>query len=143
MELDAIKIYHAYMRQQLELDPMEDLREPQHCNYLYLSYFDNWMHSESILSVIYVLHFEIGEAIRNLRSHRNLLDNSTFFPQAMYVPPTLTKLYGSVEPLPLPDLDDARWPILDIHTSKAYRSKIACDCCQVMKASTRSKFGRI
>jgi hypothetical protein len=143
MELEAVKVRHAYMRRQLELEPTEHLREPRHCNYLYLSYFDNWVHPESILSVIYVLHVEIGEAIRNGRSHRSLLENGTFFLRAVYVPPALPDLYGTLETLPLPDLDDPGWPLPDMHTSEAYRSKLACDFCQVMKASTGSKFGRI
>lgn len=143
MELQAVKVRHAYMRRQLLLDPREDLREPRHCNYLYLSYFDNWVHPESILSVIYVLHVEIGESTRSGRSHRSLLENGTFFLRAVYVPPTLPELYGSVEPLPLPDLDDPSWPLPDMHTNEAYRSKFACDYRQVMKASTGSKFGYI
>lgn len=143
MELDAVKIRHAYMRRQLQLEAAEDLREPRHCNYLYLSYFDNWVHPESILSVVYVLHAEIGESTRNGRSHRSLLENGTFYLRAVYVPPTLPELYGTLEPLPLPDLLDPDWPLPDMHTSEAYRTKFGCDFRQVMKASTGSKFGRI
>lgn len=32
MELEAVKICHAYMHRQLELDATKDLREPRHCN---------------------------------------------------------------------------------------------------------------
>jgi hypothetical protein len=110
---------------------------------LYLSYFDDWVDPDSILSVIYVLHIEVGEAIRNGRSYWSLLDNGTFFFKEVYVPPTTPELYWHLEPLPLPELDDPDWPLPDMDTSESYRTKIACEFRQVMKATMGSKFGRV
>jgi hypothetical protein len=110
---------------------------------LYLPYFDDWVDPDSILSVIYVLHFEVGKAIQNGRSYQSLLDNGTFFLKEVYAPPTTLELYGHLEPLPLPELDDPNWLLPDMDTSESYRTKMACDFRQVMKATMERKFGQV
>jgi hypothetical protein len=55
------------------------------------------------------------------------LDNGTFFLKEIYVLPTTPELYGHLEPLPLPELDDPDWPLPDMDTSESYRTKMACD----------------
>ena len=87
LQLDAIKVRHAYQRRQLQLDPATSVKEPRACNLLYQSYWDDWIDPTAVMDVILVVHHEVGEAaIRNGRSHKQLLDNGTFFLKAVYVP---------------------------------------------------------
>lgn len=138
-KLAAIEVRHAYQRRQLELDPVSSANEPRACNYLYASYWDDLVPPSSVLDVILVLHHEIGEAGRNGRSHRQLLENGTFFLRAVYVPRSGSELYGSLEALPLPKLSDIFWPVPDMHTSEAFRAKMAHDIAAAMKGGTGSK----
>ena len=96
------------------------------------------------MDVILVVHHEVGEAaIRNGRSHKQLLDNGTFFLKAVYVPQSGSCLYGSLEELPLPALDDPHWPLPDMHTSEAFRLKLATDIAEAMKGGTGSKAAHV
>lgn len=138
MKLDSILVRYAYQRRQLLLDPEVAATEPRACNYLYDSYREDWIPPTSVLDVILVLHHEVGEATRNGRGHKELLENGTFYLRAMYVPRAGTNLYGHLEALPLPALTDPDWPILDMHTSEAFRRKMASDIAAAMKGSTGS-----
>ena len=139
LNLDAIKVCHAYQHRQLQLDPVASTNEPRACNLLYASYWDDWVPPSSVLEVILVLHQEIGEAARNGRSHKQLLENGTFFLRAVYVPQSGTELYGSLEVLPLPALTDPDWLVPDMHTSEAFRLKLATDIAAAMKGGSGSK----
>jgi hypothetical protein len=139
MKLEAIQVRHAYQRRQLHLDPRTAAAEPCVCNYLYLSYWDDWVLPTSVLDVILVVHHEIGEAGCNVRSHRQFLENGTFFLRAVYIPQAGMELYGSLEALPLPDLTDISWPVPDMHTSEAFHLKLAMDIAAAMKGGTGSK----
>ena len=143
IRLDAILVRHAYQQRQLQLDPAVAAAEPRACNLLYASYWDDWVSPSSVLDVILVLHHEIGEAGRNGRSYKQLLDNGTFFLKAVYVPRSGEELYGSLEPLPLPKLTDPAWPVPDMHTSEAFRLKLAMDVAAAMKVGTGCKVARV
>lgn len=144
LQLDAIKVRHAYQRRQLQLDPTTSAKEPRACNFLYLSYWDDWIDPASVMDVILVLHYEIGAAmIRSSRSYKQLLDNGTFFLRAVYVPKSGSSLYGSLEELHLPALDDPYWPLPDMHTSEAFRAKLATDIADSMKGGTGSKASHV
>lgn len=143
IKLDAIQVRHAYQRRQLHLDPLASASEPRACNLLYASYWDDWVPPSSILDVILVVHHEVGEAGRNGRSHKQLLENGTFFLKAVYVPRSGEELYGSLELLPLPELTDAAWPVPDMHTSEAFCLKLAMDIAATMKGGTGSKIARV
>lgn len=143
LELDAIKVRHAYQRRQLHLDPVVAANEPRACNLLYASYWDDWVSPSSVLDVILVVHHEIGEASRNSKSSKQLLANGTFFLKAVYVPQSGTELYGALQPLPLPALTDPYWPIPDMHTSEAFRLKLAVDISSAMKGGTGSKAAHV
>lgn len=144
LKLDAIKVRHAYQRRQLLLDPATAAREPRGCNLLYQSYWDDWVDPTAVMDVILMLHHEVGEAaVRNGRSHKTLLENGTFFLKAVYVPQSGSSLYGSLEELPLPALDDPYWPLPDMHTSEAFRLKLATDISEAMKGGTGSKSAHV
>ena len=121
MKLESILVRHAYQRRQLLLSPNDSALEPRARNYLYESYWENWIPPTSVLDVILVLQHVVGEATRSGRDYKDLLDNGTFYLRAVYVPPSGSELYGSLEPLPLPELTDPDWPIPDIFTSEAFR----------------------
>ena len=72
-----------------------------------------------VLDVILVLHHKVGEATRNRRIYKQLLDNGTFFIKADYVPRSRRELYGILEVLVLPELTDHVWPVPNMHTSEA------------------------
>jgi hypothetical protein len=144
MKLEAILVRHAYHRRQIVLDPEgEHANEPRLPHFLYASYWEDWVHPTSILDHILVLHHEVGEATRNGRSPRDLMENGTFYLRAVYVPPARGQLYGELEPIPLPDLDDPEWPVPDMHTSEAFRTKFAADIGAAMKATTGSKVAHV
>ena len=144
LQLDAIKVRHAYQRRQLQFDPATSAKEPRVYNLLYQSYWDDWIDPTAVMDVILVVHHEVGEAaIRNGRSHKQLLDNGTFFLKAVYVPQSGSCLYESLEELPLPALDDPHWPLPDMHTSEAFRLKLAMDIAEAMKGGTGSKAAHV
>lgn len=110
---------------------------------LYQSYFEDWVDPDSILGVIMVVHSDVGEATRNGRSYKELLDVGIFFSNLVYVPPTPGLLYGSVEPLLLPSFSDPEWPLPDMHTSEAFRAKLYADFQSVTKSTTGSRMGHL
>ena len=138
MTLVSILVQHAYQRRQLHLDPETAAIEPKACNYLYASYWEDWVPPTSVLDVIFVLHHEVGEATRNGRAYKELLADGTFYLRAVYVPRSGNELYGSLEMLPLPELTDSDWPLPDMHTSELFRRKLAVDIAAAMKAGTGS-----
>lgn len=107
MTLDSILVRHAYQRRQLQLNPLAAASEPNVCNYLYASYWEDWVPPTSVLDVIFVLHHEVGEATRNGRGYKELMADGTFYLRAVYVPRSGNELYGSLEMLPLPKLTDS------------------------------------
>jgi hypothetical protein len=58
-----------------------------------------------MLDIILMLHHEVGEATCYGRGYKELLDNSTFYLWAVYMPRSGAELYGSLEPLSLPKLN--------------------------------------
>ena len=91
-----------------------------------------------MLDVILVLHHVVGEATCSGRDYKDLLDHGIFYLRAVYVPPSGSELYGSLEPLLLPELTDPDWPIPDMFTLEAFRRKMADDIAAAMKGSTGS-----
>ena len=79
MRLSKIRVCHVYHMWQLELNPAVQKSEPRKANYLYASYFDDWVHPTSIIDYIVVVHIDIGKASRNSRIHKELLEQGTFF----------------------------------------------------------------
>lgn len=69
---------------------------------LFPTYFDDWVDPASITGLILSMHREIGELIFGGRSHRELYEASIFFYKWVYVPLAGTRLYGELEPIPLP-----------------------------------------
>src|SRR5450759_778084 len=100
MTLESILVRHAYQQRQLFLDPVVEAGEPRHCNYLYASFWEDHVPPSSVLDIILVLHHVVGEAARNGRRHRDLMENGTFYLRAVYVPRSEAELYGSLEDLP-------------------------------------------
>ena len=140
MKLGKVLVCHAYLLQQLQLDPArEHGNEPRVANYLYALYWEDWVHPTSILDHILVLHHEVDEATRNRRHHRDLMESGTFYLWATYVLATIGQLYGELEAIPLLELDDLEWLVPDMHTTKAFRSKLATDFGVAMKASFGNK----
>ena len=91
-----------------------------------------------MLDVILVLHHVVGEATCFGRDYKDLLDHGIFYLRAVYVPPSGSELYGSLEPLSLPELTDPDWPIPDMFTLEAFRRKMVDDIAAAMKGSTGS-----
>lgn len=143
MVLDGVLVRHAYQRQQLELDPEAPTVEPRKSNFVYTSYWEDWVSPECVLDVILVLHHEIGEALRNGRTHKQLLENGTFYLRGVYVPACGLDLYSKIEALPLPQLKDQDWPIPDMNTSESFRLKMAIDIAGAMKGGTGSKAAHV
>jgi hypothetical protein len=112
--------------------------EPRACNYLYASYWEDWVPPTSVLDVVLVLYHELGESTRNGRIHRELMMNGTFYLRSVYVLSLGAELYGSLEALPLPAISDPDWPIPDMHTSEAFHRKLAVDIATAMKGSIGS-----
>lgn len=139
MKLESVLVRHAYERRQIHLDPVVSATEPRACNYLYASYWEDWVPPTSILDVILVLHHEVGEATRNGRGYKDLRADGTFYLRAVYVPRSGNQLYGTLEALPLPELTDSEWPLPDMHTSEFFRRKLAVDIAAAMKGSTGSR----
>lgn len=105
-----------------------------------MSEFKDWVHPESIIGVIVVLHADIGERTRGLRSHAELLkDNVFFFYNATYVPKSESTSFGHLVPIPLPGFDSAGWPLLDMFTTEAFRAKFRTDIQSSMRPTTGSK----
>ena len=61
----------------------------------------------------------------------------------MYVLATLEMLYGSVEPISLPAFVNPEWPLLDMHTNEAFRSKLEVEFAAVMKATIGGSFAHV
>ena len=74
---------------------------------LYPSYWKNWQDPQIILSIIVCHYHEIREAMRGVRTHAELTDLGIFFYKDLYVLPTQGRLYGNLEPISLPNLDDS------------------------------------
>lgn len=142
-KLEAVLVRHAYLRRQIHLDPEVAHNEPRCANYLYASFWEDWVHPSSILDIILVVHHEVGEATRNHWAHRDLMENGTFYLRAVYVPPAGIELYGHLEPIPLPTFDDPAWPVPDMLTSEAFRSRLTNDFAAAMKPTTGSKAAHI
>lgn len=98
---------------------------------------------ESVFDVILVLYHEIGEALRNGRTHKQLLENGTFFLRGVYVPASGSNLYGNIEALPLPELKDQDWPVPHMNNSESFRLKMALDIAGAMKRGTGSLVAHI
>ena len=113
--------------------------EPRTCNYLYASFWEDWVPTTFVLDVVLVLHHELDELTRNGISHRKLMENGTFYLRGVYVPCSGTELYGNLELLLLPALTDPNWPIPDMHTSEGFRRKLAVDIAASMKGGTGSR----
>lgn len=59
--------------------------------------------------------------------------------QWIYVPPSGTRLYGSLEEIPLPGLSSHDWPLLDMSTLEAFYAKMRSNFQLSKKPSTRSR----
>jgi hypothetical protein len=114
-----------------------------HLTDLYPSYCEDWQDPRTILSVIVCHHHEIRETTRGVRTHAELRDLGIFFYKDLYVPPTQGQLYGDLEPVPLPNLDDPEWPLPDMSTSEAFRAKIRSDFQRITKVTTGSHMGHL
>ena len=110
---------------------------------MYALYFEDWADPLSLLGIIVVLHTEIGEARRNGAAHSDLLENGIFFCGDTYVPPTLGQLYGHLEPIKLPSIDDHAWPLPDMHCIEAFRAKFYSNFKGVTKAMTGCSMGHL
>lgn len=106
MTLESILVRQAYKHRQLHLDPITTASEPRVCNYLYASYWEDWVLPMSVLGMILVLHHEVGEATQNGRGYKELMADGTFYLRVVYVPWSGSELYGSLETLRLPKLSD-------------------------------------
>ena len=184
--ISSVRVQHAYMFRQLELDPtvqysmssgsncksiptlihqflaclilqnsnnssfcssfyfkfsISVLTELQFCPFidLYPSMYEDWICPQSIIGVLYVLHVDIGELGRGSRTHKELLNDSLLFYNAMYFPREGNQQFGSLELIPLPGFDDPTWPLLDMSTSEAFRARMRADFLSSLKPSTGSR----
>ncbi|KAG0573080.1 hypothetical protein KC19_VG147200 [Ceratodon purpureus] len=142
LRVSQVRVQHAYMYRQLKLDPAANQIHGA-CNYLYPSKFEDCVDPNSILGIIVVVHADIGEATRGIRTHKDLLGESLFFYNAFYILPQATGRYGQVVSIPLPPLDSLDWPLPDMATSEAFRSKFRNDILLSMKASTGSRINHL
>lgn len=112
------------------------------CSDLYPSAYIDWVDPLSVIEPICVMHAEVGEASKGCRTHRQLLEESIFFYNAQYYPPTFGG-YGHVEAITLPNFNDVAWPLPDMSTSEAFRAKLREDFLMSMKPTTGSKMTHI
>lgn len=84
---------------------------------LYPSTFNDWVDPRSIMGHVVVVHAEIGELTRGSRTHAELLHDSIFFYNAMYIPKSSPTGFGRVVPIPLPDFNSPKWPLPDMSTT--------------------------
>lgn len=106
---------------------------------LYPSACEDWIDPLSILGIIVVVHGEIGELTRGFRTHTELLEENVFFYNAQYIPRRGGQQYGQLIPIPLPPFDSPEWPLPDMTTSEAFRSKLRHDFWIAMRPNTGSK----
>lgn len=83
-----------------------------------------------------MMHGEIGELSRGTRTHAKLLDDSIFFYNAKYIQ---DGRYGRLVPIALPRFDSTEWPLPDMGTSEAFRSKLRQDFQTSMRPNIGSK----
>lgn len=86
-----------------------------------------------------VLHAEIGERTRGVRSHAELLRDNVFFYNATYIPRSNSLTFGTVIPIPLPGLESAEWPLPDMYTTEAFRARFRTEFQSAMRPTTGSK----
>jgi len=104
-----------------------------------LSKFIDWVHPQSIIGVIVVLHIDIGEHTRGLRSQAELLKDRIFFYDATYVPRLESISFGHLVSIPLLGLNFVEWSLLDMFTTKAFRAKFCIDIQLAMRPTIGSK----
>ena len=109
------------------------------CADLYPSEYKDWVHPQSILGVIVVMHSEIGELTRGNRLHSELLADSIFFYNALYKPRREPGGFGRLEPIALPSFDSPEWPLPDMSTTESFRAKLRQDFHSSMRPTTGSK----
>lgn len=102
---------------------------------LYLTTYQDWQDHACVLDVIVVLHVEIGELSKGIRTHRQILKARLFFYNSKYCPPKDGRPY-KLTPLPLLALDDPSWPIPDMLTSEGFRDRLFADFQKAMKPNT-------
>lgn len=141
--LEAVLVRHAFSRREIHVDPQQHSLNAAPCNYLYPSFCEDWVSPRSIVTVIVVHHHEVGEQSRGPRTHADLRDNGIYFYKYTYVPPTTGELWGALEEIPLPNLDDADWPLPDMSTSESFRAKLRSDFQRITKATTGSRMGHL
>ena len=133
--LDKVLVQEAFQPHHLCLDPPVAATSSCMANYLYVSHSKDWVHPTSIIGLIFVLHAEIGEAKPNGRSHAELLEIGTFFLGGFYLPWTNDTPYWKVEALSLLEFNDVEWPLPDMHTSEAFKTRLTFDFANAMKAT--------
>lgn len=106
---------------------------------VYLSDFKDWVHPESIIGVIVVLHAEIGQRTRGVMSHAELLRDNVFFYNATYIPRSSPLTFGTVIPIPLPGLESGEWPLPDMYTTEAFRARFRTEFQYAMRPTTGNK----
>lgn len=87
---------------------------------IYPTKFEDWQDPQAISEVIVVVHAEIGEVTKGVRTHKQLLDAGVFFYNALYAPPSKPGSFGRLTPLPLPEFDNPAWPVPDMNTSEGF-----------------------
>lgn len=85
------------------------------------------------------MHADIGEAQRGVRTHRELLNESIFFYNAMYHPRLGQERYGRLTAIDLPPFEDPEWSLPDMATTEAFRAHLRLDFLASMKAQTGSR----
>ena len=91
------------------------------------------------MGVIVVIHAEVGELTRGNRSHSELLQDSVFFYNALYRPPSDRTILGTLVPIALPAFDSLDWSLPDMATTELFRAKMRLDFHNSMRPSTGSK----
>lgn len=110
---------------------------------LFPSFFDDWVDPSSIVGLIVGMHADVGDLIHHDRTPRELRDALIFFFKWVYVPPAGTRLYGSLERIPLPPFNSPSWPLPDMSTSEAFRAKMRKDFQLALQLATGSRRSHI
>jgi hypothetical protein len=141
--LEAVLVRHAYTKSQIQVDLALGVHAASPCNYVFPSFDEDWVSPRSIVTVIVAMHYEIGEETQGARTYAELRENGIYFYRYTYVRPTTCQLWGTLEDIPLTNLDDPDWQLPDMSTSEAFRAKLRTDFQRCTKVTTGSRMGHL
>ena len=91
------------------------------------------------MDVLYIQHADVGEPQRGHYTHKQLLKMGVYFYNSLYILRRPPGLFGRLEMIPLPTLEDHDWPIPNMITTESYKSRLHYDFLSSMRLGTASK----